>query len=139
VNIVLSLPPHSMSAMMQCRAAHPCRQVLMRCIAWTLAVLPMIASGAPLNCDVGPVTKTFGSAPWLVYSCNDPSTVVLVSVPGSPASPFYFIFSLENGTYRLRGEGTGAKTVTDAALQQLQSLSTADVQALRQETLTHPH
>ena len=79
--------------------------------------------------------KVFGSAPWLVYSCNDASSVVLVAAPGSPAMPFYFAFTLEGTAYRLRGEGTGSKAVTDAALKELQNLSAADLQSLRRETI----
>jgi len=109
----------------------------MRVGACIFIALPIVASAAPLNCDVGPATKTFGGAPWLVYSCNDPSTVIVVSAPGSPAAPFYFALSFENGSYRIRGEGTGAKSITDAALRQLQTLSTTDIQALRQETGAH--
>jgi hypothetical protein len=101
-----------------------------------LAALPLVANAAPpLNCDVGPVTKVFGSVPWLVYSCNDASSVILVSAPGSPAMPFYFIFTLEGTTYRLRGEGTGSKAVTDATLKELQALSAAEILSLRRETI----
>jgi hypothetical protein len=102
----------------------------------SLAALPLVANaGSPLQCDVGPVTKVFGSVPWLVYSCNDASSVVLVSAPSSPAMPFYFIFTLEGGAYRLRGEGTGSKAVTDASLKELQALSAADILSLRRETI----
>ena len=96
-----------------------------------------VANAGPMfQCDVGPVTKVFGSVPWLVYSCNDASSIVLVSAPGSPAMPFYFMFTLEGTTYRLRGEGTGSKAVTDATLKELQTLSAADVLSLRRETIT---
>jgi hypothetical protein len=102
----------------------------------SLAALPLMANGAPpLQCDVGPVTKVFGSVPWLVYSCNDASSIVLISGPGSPAMPFYFIFSLEGTTYRLRGEGTGSKPVRDAALKDLRALSPTDILSLRHETI----
>ena len=102
----------------------------------TLAAMPLVAHAAPpLQCDVGPVMKVFGSAPWLVYSCNDASSVVLVAAQGSPAMPFYFAFTLEGTAYRLRGEGTGSKAVTDAALKELQNLSAADLQSLRRETI----
>jgi hypothetical protein len=49
--------------------------------------------------------------------------------------PFYFYFSLEGAAYRLRGEGTGSKAVTDAALKELQALSAADILSLRRETV----
>jgi hypothetical protein len=92
------------------------------------------AQDAPLQCNIGPVTKIYGAAPWLVYSCNDAKSVVVISAPGSAASPFYFIFSPEGAEYHLRGEGTGSKPATDAALHELQSLSTKDIQALLRET-----
>jgi hypothetical protein len=101
-----------------------------------IAAMPLVATAAASpQCDVGPVTKVFGAVPWLVYSCNDATSLVLMSAPGSPASPFYFIFSLEGGSYKLRGEGTGAKTATDAALKDLEALSASDIQALRRETI----
>lgn len=101
-----------------------------------IATMPLVAAAAaPPQCDVGPVRKVFGAVPWLVYSCNDATSLVLMSAPGSPASPFYFIFSLEGGSYRLRGEGTGSKTATDAALKDLEALSAGDIQALRRETI----
>jgi hypothetical protein len=102
----------------------------------SLAALPLVANAVPpLQCDVGPVMRVFGSVSWLVYSCNDASSVVLISAPGSSAAPFYFIFSLESGTYKLRGEGTGSKAVTDAALKELQALSPGDIKRLRVETI----
>ena len=102
-----------------------------------LIAVPMVASATPqLTCDVGPVTKVFGAVPWLVYSCNDASSIVLISAPGSPAMPFYFAFSLEGSAYKIRGEGTGSKAATDAALKDLKALSTSDIASLRRETLT---
>lgn len=50
-----------------------------------------------LNCDIGPGTKTFGKSSWLVYSCTDNKSLVMVSAPGSPAVPFYFF--LQEGNY----------------------------------------
>jgi hypothetical protein len=91
------------------------------------------AQNAQLQCDIGPITKTFGSVPWLVDGCHDGGSVVLVSAPGSPAAPFYFIFSYESGGYNLRGEGTGAKSATDAALKELQALAPGQIRALRRE------
>jgi hypothetical protein len=49
--------------------------------------------------------------------------------------PFYFVFTFEGSAYKLRGEGTGSKAVTDAALKDLQALSKTDIVALRRETL----
>ena len=83
-----------------------------------------------LNCDVGPLNKTYGKTRWLVYSCSDDRTLVFVSAPGSPAMPFYF--RLYNG--QLTGEGTGDKLATDAAYEEIKALSTSDVKELVRQT-----
>jgi hypothetical protein len=104
---------------------------------WLLILLPLspaAIAAVPLQCDVGPVTRVFGSTSWLVYSCSDRTSVVVLSAPGNPASSFYFVLSLEGTNYRVRGEGTGSKAATDAALKELQALSRRDVEALVRET-----
>jgi hypothetical protein len=87
----------------------------------------------PLKCDAGPVAKTFGNSQWLVYGCDDGRSVVVVSAPGNPAAPFYFMFSPSKGGYRLVGEGTGSKQSSAAALSELRELSASQVVALGAE------
>ncbi|MES1196378.1 MAG: hypothetical protein ABUL58_05485, partial [Steroidobacter sp.] len=84
----------------------------------------------PLNCDVGPLAKTFGKSSWLVYSCHDDQSLAIVSAPGSPAMPFYFF--LHAG--RLTGEGTGDKSFTNLAYAEIKQLSTQQVKNLILET-----
>jgi len=88
----------------------------------------------PLKCETGPVTKTYGETQWLVYSCSDNETVVIVSAPGNPSMPFYFSFSLQKNGYQLNGEGTGPKDATDAAFNELKALSRQDIAALIEQT-----
>jgi len=88
-----------------------------------------------LNCDRGPANKTFVKSPWLVYGCNDSHSVVVVTAPGSPAMPFYFMFSFTNGAYSLVGESTGSKAVTDAAYGELSKLTSPQVQSLYSEAV----
>lgn len=87
----------------------------------------------PMTCEAGPATKTFGNGPWLIYACDDGQSVVVVSGPGNPAFPFYFMFSASAGEYRLVGEGTGSKQASGVALAQLKSLSAPEVAALGME------
>ncbi len=91
---------------------------------------------APLQCDIGPITKTFGSVLWLLYSCGDGKSLVVVSAPGSQAAPFYFFFSPDGQSYHLTGEGAGSKALTDAALKELQALSKTDIEGLVRQTIT---
>jgi hypothetical protein len=102
-----------------------------------LALRPVAGEEAKpqqLKCDIGPVNKTYGKTQWLVYSCDDSRTVVVVTAPGNPALPFYFMFAPQAGGYQLSGEGTGQKDATDAALHELQALSAADIMALIEQT-----
>lgn len=88
-----------------------------------------------LNCDTGPVKKTYGETPWLVYGCSDNKTIVVISDTGSPAMPFYFTFYVKDGGYRLTGEGTGNKEATAAAFNDLSKMSEPDIRQLLAETL----
>lgn len=100
-----------------------------------LCVGTSAVGGEALQRNVGPITKTFASVPWLLYSCSDSKSLVIVSAAGSPAAPFYFMFSPVGGGYRLHGEGTGSKEITDVAAKELQKLRNSDIEALVQETL----
>jgi hypothetical protein len=96
--------------------------------------LPQALPQPTLTCNVGPVNKTYGQTQWLLYSCNDTSTLIAVSAPYNPASPFYFSLSLEGTSYHLRGEGTGSKEASDAAYNDLQALSDSAIRDLIEQT-----
>jgi hypothetical protein len=108
----------------------------------TMAAVLGSASGADKpsqNCDVGPLTRTYGKTDWLIYSCNNNKAegnamLVLVSAPGNPAMPFVFFYYIKDGGYRLYGEGTGNKGATRAALDELQQLTEKDIANLIAET-----
>jgi hypothetical protein len=110
-----------------------------------LALHPLMASAdpsasykLPLDCSHGPVTKSFGNSDWLTYSCSDGKTVVLVSAPGSPASPFVFTIFPLDGVYRVTGQGTGPRLATDPAYAALSKLSTQNFQTIIKDTLSVP-
>ena len=102
---------------------------------FSILAAPILVTAAPLQCDIGPITREFGSVPWLLYSCDDGKSLVVMSAPESPAAPFYFIFSPEGRGYHLSGEGTGSKSLTDAALKDLKALSDADIAGLVGQTI----
>jgi hypothetical protein len=82
-----------------------------RHLLYLVLAVPILGTAAPLQCDIGPITKVFGSV------------------------PFYFMFSPEGRGYHLRGEGTGSKDLTDAALKELQALSDKDIVGLVGQTI----
>jgi hypothetical protein len=87
-----------------------------------------------LQCEVGPLKRAYGGAPWLVYSCSDGASLVVVSDEGNPAAPFYFMIYARNGSYELGGEASKAKAVTDAAFEDLKALTADDIAAMVHET-----
>jgi hypothetical protein len=104
-----------------------------------VSLYPELVVAQSPKCETGPVSKTYGSNAWLVYSCDDAKSIAIVSAQGNPAMPFYFILHPKDGTYQLEGEGTGDKAATDAAARELQRLSTADISALINETRAVHH
>jgi hypothetical protein len=93
-------------------------------------------SQAKLVCDRGPFgTKTFGGTPWQIYGCSDNRSVAIVTAPGSPALPFYFLLAWVNGVYTVSGEGTGARNLTAKAYAEIAKLNRQQIDALVSETL----
>lgn len=111
---------------------------LPRLAAFIILLLPAVlspqaaAQQPTLDCSTGPALRTYGSTPWLVYTCSDGKSVVVISSPGSPAAPFYFMFSQKNGKYALVGEGTAPKSQTDPAYAELVRLKDKDIAGLIQ-------
>ena len=83
-----------------------------------------------LQCDIGPIKRVFGSVPWFVYACRDGESLVILSPPDSPASPFYFVLSSQGKHHQVRGEGAESNAVTEAARKDLEALSSSDIVGL---------
>jgi hypothetical protein len=107
--------------------------------ALLLAAASTLAQGPSqprLVCDRGPFgSKTFGGTPWQIYGCNDNRSVAIVTAPGSPALPFYFLLAWVNGVYTVSGEGTGAREFTAKAYAEIVKLNRQQIDALVNETL----
>ena len=85
------------------------------------------------ECRSGPLARSYGAMPWLVYGCSDDKTIVMVSAPGNPARPFHFFLYQDKGRYIVLGEGTGRRELTGRALAELERLSDAEIRALLSE------
>ncbi|TXK59073.1 hypothetical protein [Alkalisalibacterium limincola] len=84
-----------------------------------------------LNCQAGPIEKSYGGGSWLVYACDDNRSAVVVSAQDNPATPFYFILYVSpDGEIRLYGEGNGARSATQPAFNELSNLDQAGVATL---------
>jgi hypothetical protein len=95
------------------------------------------ASSPPRRtCFAGPISKTFGGTDWMIYSCDDQASMVMVAAPGNPASPFIFFISADAGRYHIEGEGTGDKGASQAAGDELSRLPQEKFAALLVETRT---
>ncbi len=86
---------------------------------------PIAAHGdeASQKCDVGPITRTYGNAPWLVYSCRDQRSLVIMSAPGNAAMPAFFVFHPRGEGYELRNQGSANQAISAAAYAELSRLS----------------
>ena len=103
---------------------------LLALLVWPLgaaAETPSVEGPALEDCSVGPITRTYGSTPWLVYACSDGKSVAAVAPSDSPAAPFYFMIYPKDGAYELVGEGTGPKSVTDGAYAEMAQFTEQDI------------
>jgi hypothetical protein len=96
--------------------------------------LPASAQTAPMDCTVGPVIKTFGGSKWVVNSCSDGRTVILMATNDSPAFPCFIKIAPSTEGYDINGRGKGDKQATNAAMEELGALSVADIHAMIDET-----
>ena len=97
-----------------------------------LASGPAVASQEQpaLQCNLGPTTEQVGGGNWIVYGCADGKSVVVVAATPNPAAPFIFIVTPDGNGVQLHGEGTGPKSATDPAYEQLKSMSAQQLKAL---------
>lgn len=73
------------------------------------------AEKASMECNVGPVTRSFGGTEWTVFSCDDEASMIAISAKGNPALPFIFVMKEEDGNYKITGEGNGDRSASQAA------------------------
>jgi hypothetical protein len=96
--------------------------------------LPAGAQAAPMDCTVGPVIKSFGGSKWLVNSCSDGRTVILMAMNDSPAFPCFIKMEPLTEGYNINARGKGDKQATNAAMDELAALSVADIEGMIDET-----
>ena len=96
--------------------------------------LPAGAQTEPMDCTVGPLVKTFGGSKWVVNSCTDGRTVILMAVEDSPAFPCFIKMEPSTEGYSINGRGKGDRQATNAAMDELAALSVADIEGMIDET-----
>jgi hypothetical protein len=76
----------------------------------------------------------WGEIPWLVYSCDNKHSLVIIAAPGSPAKPWVFTLDWGKNGIHLDEDGAGDKLGTAAAFAELQKFSEREVEKLIEET-----
>jgi hypothetical protein len=104
--------------------------------AETVAEQKLKAMVAEMNCEIGPVAKTYASTAWLVYGCAATKTLHFVAAPGNPSWPFDIVVSPKGDAYETHGGGSGNPGPGFFALQDVRQLSASDITALLAETQT---
>lgn len=107
------------------------------CLALLMAG-PVFAASHPgkqenIACKTGPVARTYGGQSWLVYSCADRRSIMVVSNHGdSPTA--YIMLSPARGHVEVIGEGWGTGTEGNAAFAELKGMSARQLGILVAET-----
>ena len=102
--------------------------------AWVASATPEALHTPDLICNVGPLQKTYAKSLWLVYACNDPNTIQIVTDQGNWAKPFYFSISIQyNGDVTIFSKSTGGKPELVEALNEIHLLKKTDVLELMKQ------
>ena len=88
------------------------------------------AHTADKPCNVGPITRNYGGAPWLVFSCHDDSRLLFVAPPVNPASPGMIVLSRVGSGYHIDNISTGDRRAAVEAAQAIGGLSLDEFNAL---------
>jgi hypothetical protein len=111
-------------------------------IAFALLTLPVQQdhkpAAKPLQCMSGPIQRSFGGTEWLTYGCDDRRTLIVVSAPDNPATPFVFTITKTNRGLRISGEGNGDQRSTAPAFEDLKKLSEEVFDQMLREAETRP-
>ena len=102
-----------------------------------LSCSPSFAAHKPAaveQCNVGPVTRNFGGAPWLIYSCHDLYRLLFVAPPVNPASPGTIVLSLQGGGLHVDSVSNGDRRAAAEAGQAIGGLSLEEFNALIAQT-----
>lgn len=109
-------------------------------LAGILAAAPVVAqqSEGGLTCKTGPVTQDFGGTHWVVYSCSDKQTVIIVAPPENPAAPQFFTVRPDGSGVLASGEGSGKQEYSSKAFAEVVKLKAADLANLIERTRAQP-
>ena len=105
-------------------------------IAFALALLGATpAMAAPVaQCDVGPVARNYGGAPWLVFSCHDQARLLFVAPPVNPAHPSTIVLSRVGDSFHVDTISNGDRRAAVEAGQAIGGLSPEEFDALIAQT-----
>lgn len=113
---------------------------LSKSFAIALALAPLLVTSgkvsgkSSLACDIGPVQRHYGSNDWLVYSCADARSIVVVSATGTSIQLGYFLVSPHGKDVTVAGEGWGKDSAYQPAFQALKRLNAKALAGLVMET-----
>src|SRR5690348_10722657 len=94
-----------------------------------------VAAAAPaddstLACETGPVQRQFGASSWNIYACSDGKSVVVVPVKVVNGEAGYFFVTPNGQSVTVAGEGWGKNSTFQPVYQQLQRITTAELEAI---------
>ena len=108
-------------------------------MAATIALsAPAMAQDAPepvrLICETGPLYRFFGGHSWIVYSCNDQASMIVMAPPETPAGNSYLVLKADVAGYEIFAEADGEREITDAAREELAEMSMGQLARLLADT-----
>lgn len=100
--------------------------------------VPAIAQEDPepvrLTCDVGPLYRFFGGNSWIVYSCSDQASMIVMAPPETAAGNSYLVLKADVAGYEIFAESDGDREITEAARKELSEMTMGELAGLLADT-----
>jgi len=98
-----------------------------------LLVLTMLlwatACGADeaLDCTLGEFSKVYGGLQWQVRGCSDGQSVIVMTVAGNPADPYFFLLRPAGDKVAVAAQGSGDASAAAPARAELERMLARDL------------
>lgn len=84
-------------------------------------------------CETGPLVRAFGGHDWVVYACNDDASMIIMAPPETEAGRSFLFLGAGADGYDIAAEADGDRAITQAARDEIASMSTRELAGLLAE------
>jgi hypothetical protein len=103
----------------------------MRLLILALSLWPLMCSAdESLECTRGDLSKVYGNLQWQLRGCSDGQSVIVMSVAGNAADPYFFLLRPAGDKITVAAQGSGDASAAAPARAELERMQARDLAVL---------